>query len=102
MTDLVSARQSRVIATLRDPSGIQPKSCSDTRCGAYPRHTTPSRKNACPCTVLDPFNGAGTTGLVALRLARNYAGIELNVEYLAMSERRVRTDAPLFWQQVRS
>jgi DNA modification methylase len=55
-----------------------------------------------PCTVLDPFNGAGTTGLVALRLARNYLGIELNAEYVAMSERRVRADAPLFWQQVRS
>ena len=28
-----------------------------------------------PCTVLDPFNGAGTTGLVALRLARNVSVI---------------------------
>ncbi len=55
-----------------------------------------------PCTVLDPFNGAGTTGLVALRLGRSYIGIELNPEYVAMSERRVREDAPLFWQEVRS
>lgn len=55
-----------------------------------------------PCTVLDPFNGAGTTGLVALRFGRGYIGIELNPEYVAMSERRVRADAPLFWQQVRS
>jgi DNA modification methylase len=38
-----------------------------------------------PCTVLDPFNGAGTTGLVALRLGRHYIGIELNPEYVAMS-----------------
>lgn len=53
-----------------------------------------------PCTVLDPFNGAGTTGLVALRLGRHYIGIELNPEYVAMSERRVRQDAPLFWQEV--
>ncbi len=51
-----------------------------------------------PCTVLDPFNGAGTTGLVALRLGRNYIGIELNAEYVAMSERRIREDAPLFRQ----
>lgn len=51
-----------------------------------------------PCTVLDPFNGAGTTGLVALRLGRNYIGIELNPEYVAMSERRIREDAPLFRQ----
>jgi DNA modification methylase len=51
-----------------------------------------------PCTVLDPFNGAGTTGLVALRLGRCYVGIELNPEYVAMSERRIREDAPLFRQ----
>jgi DNA modification methylase len=49
-----------------------------------------------PCTVLDPFSGAGTTGLVALRLGRNYIGIELKPEYVAMSERRLREDAPLF------
>jgi hypothetical protein len=51
-----------------------------------------------PCTVLDPFNGAGTTGLLALRLGRHYIGIELNPEYIAMSERRIREDAPLFRQ----
>ncbi|WP_216845329.1 site-specific DNA-methyltransferase [Granulicella sp. S156] len=54
-----------------------------------------------PCTVLDLFNGAGTTGLVALRLGRQYIGIELNAEYVAMSERRVREDAPLFSQEAR-
>ncbi len=53
---------------------------------------------AAPCAVLDPFNGAGTTGLVALRLGRSYIGIELNAEYVAMSERRIREDAPLFRQ----
>lgn len=52
-----------------------------------------------PCTVLDPFSGAGTTGLVALRLGRHYIGIELNPEYVAMSERRIREDAPLFRQK---
>jgi DNA modification methylase len=47
-------------------------------------------------TVLDPFNGAGTTGLVATRLNRNYVGIELNPEYVDMSRRRITNDAPLF------
>jgi DNA modification methylase len=46
-------------------------------------------------TVLDPFSGAGTTGLVAHRLGRRYIGIELNPEYAAMSERRIYNDAPL-------
>lgn len=57
---------------------------------------------AAPCTVLDPFNGAGTTGLVALRLGRSYIGIELNPEYVAMSERRIHEDAPLFRQKEQS
>jgi DNA modification methylase len=45
--------------------------------------------------VLDPFNGSGTTGIVALRHGREYIGIELNPEYVAMSERRLRT----FWKK---
>jgi DNA modification methylase len=52
-----------------------------------------------PSTVLDPFNGAGTAGLVALRLGRSYIGIELNPEYVAMSKRRIDEDAPLFRQK---
>ena len=47
-------------------------------------------------TVLDPFSGAGTTALVADRLGRNAIGIELNAEYVAMSEARISGDCPLF------
>jgi DNA modification methylase len=47
-------------------------------------------------TILDPFNGSGTTGVVALRHQRNYIGIELNPEYAAMAERRIRNDNPMF------
>lgn len=39
--------------------------------------------------VLDPFNGAGTTGLVALQEGRGYLGIELNADYLEMTRRRL-------------
>ncbi len=46
-------------------------------------------------TILDPFSGSGTTGLVALRLGRKFIGIELNPEYATMAERRIREDAPL-------
>jgi len=35
-----------------------------------------------PCTVLDPFNGSGTTGMVALELGRCYTGIDLSPEYI--------------------
>lgn len=58
----------------------------------------PCIKAGCPRdgTVLDPFGGAGTTGLVADRLQRNAVLIELNPEYAAMAEKRIRNDAPLF------
>jgi DNA modification methylase len=49
-----------------------------------------------PCTVLDPFGGAGTTGLVADRLQRNSVIIELNPQYVEMQKRRISDDAPLF------
>ena len=43
-------------------------------------------------TVLDPFNGAGTTGLVAHRNGREYVGIELNPEYAAIAEARIMAE----------
>jgi DNA modification methylase len=46
--------------------------------------------------VLDPFGGAGTTGLVADRLGRDAILIELNPEYVAMAERRLHKDAGMF------
>lgn len=49
--------------------------------------------------VLDPFAGAGTTGLVALRLGRRFLGIELNPEYCRMARWRIQDDAPLFNQE---
>lgn len=47
-------------------------------------------------TVLDPFGGAGTTGLVAQRLGLNAVLIELNPDYAEIARKRIYTDAPLF------
>lgn len=46
-------------------------------------------------TVLDPFGGAGTTGLVADRLNRNAILIELNPAYAEMAAKRIRKEASL-------
>lgn len=46
-----------------------------------------------PGEVLDPFAGAGTTGLVARRLGRDATLIELNPDYNDMAEKRIEKDA---------
>jgi len=43
-------------------------------------------------TVLDPFNGAGTTGLVSIRKGRGYIGIELNEQYAEMTRQRLEPE----------
>jgi len=45
--------------------------------------------------VLDPFFGAGTTGLVAKQERRGYIGIELNPEYVEMARARIRRECPM-------
>lgn len=51
----------------------------------------PMIKAGCPRggVVLDPFMGAGTTGLVARKLQRNYLGIELNPVYIEIARKRI-------------
>jgi DNA methylase len=44
------------------------------------------------CTVLDPFAGSGTTGVVALRLGRSFIGIELSPAYAEMARKSLETD----------
>ena len=46
-----------------------------------------------PCKVLDPFAGAGTTGLAALRHGRDAVLIELNSEYCKIMEQRLAGEA---------
>lgn len=52
----------------------------------------------CPSggTILDPFGGAGTTGLVADRLHRSAILIELNPDFAEMARQRVTQDAGMF------
>ncbi len=54
-------------------------------------------KPGCPVggLVCDPFFGSGTVGLVALKMARNFLGIELNPSYIEMANKRL---APLIAQ----
>ncbi|WP_457797672.1 DNA-methyltransferase [Methylocystis sp. S23] len=53
---------------------------------------------ACPIggTVLDPFAGSGTTGLVARRLGIDATLIEADRAYIDIAVQRIADDAPLF------
>jgi DNA modification methylase len=48
-----------------------------------------------PCTVLDPFGGSGTTGMVALELGRKAILIELNPAYMKFANDRTNVTAGL-------
>jgi len=51
----------------------------------------PCIEAGCPVggTVIDPFFGSGTTGLVARNLGRKCIGIELNPNYVAIAKARI-------------
>ncbi len=40
-------------------------------------------------TVLDPFMGSGTTGVACKRLNRQFIGIEINKEWVAIAAKRI-------------
>jgi len=40
-------------------------------------------------TILDPFTGSGTTGVVAKKLKRNFIGFEINSEYFEIAKKRI-------------
>ena len=41
-------------------------------------------------TILDPFMGSGTTGVACVQTGRNFIGIEIDPDYYAIAERRIR------------
>ena len=57
------------------PNLIRPCILAGSRCGGV---------------VLDPFFGAGTTGLVAMQEQRGYIGIDINSEYVELARERLR------------
>ena len=47
-------------------------------------------------TILDPFFGAGTTGLVAMKMGRDCIGVELNPDYAEIARKRIADACGLF------
>lgn len=44
--------------------------------------------------VLDPFNGVGTTTLVAFKSKRKYIGIDISREYCEIAKKRIKNVPP--------
>ena len=53
-------------------------------------------------TVLDPFNGSGTTGEVSIRHNRFYIGCELNPDYVRLTKKRLSKVQPVLPQEIRT
>ena len=69
--------------------GWSPPACKGRVCSLSVAAPVPAR-------ILDPFAGAGTTGLVADRLGRDCTLIDLNTEYAEMALNRIKDDCPMF------
>lgn len=86
---------------LRSVWTVPPKGFKEAHFATFPPDLIrPCILAGCPFggTVLDPFFGAGTTGLVANGLGRNTIGIELNPEYINIAKRRLGLAVPLPWE----
>jgi DNA modification methylase len=93
------SQQQQMGANLRSVWWISPAQCREAHFAVMPEALAEICIVAgCPRggIVLDPFGGAGTTGLVADRLQRDAILIELNPEYAAIARKRICGDAPLF------
>lgn len=74
----------------RDPQ----RHCTVTKVQGYLPTCTCNAGDPIPATVLDIFNGSGTTGQVARHLGRRYIGCEINETY-ARELAAVRIETPL-------
>lgn len=81
-----------IVRNKRDVWSVTTKGFKEAHFAVFPEDLIePCILAGCPKggTVLDPFCGSGTTGVVSVRNERNFIGIELNPEYAEMSERRI-------------
>lgn len=53
-----------------------------------------------PCTVLDPFAGTATVGLVARKHNRRFVGIELKAEYIQLARKRTAEIQPVIGLEI--
>jgi site-specific DNA-methyltransferase (cytosine-N4-specific) len=95
--DAVRENNSGTVRNLRSVWTINPKPYTEAHFATFPTTLVE------PCvkagtkkgdTVLDPFTGSGTTGLVAGKMGREFIGIDLNADYIRLANDRI--EGPLF------
>lgn len=72
----------------RDPQ----RHCTVTRTVGWEPSCRCRAGSPVPCTVLDSFCGAASTGVAALRLGRHFIGVDLSGPYLDISRERLRDE----------
>jgi DNA modification methylase len=80
---------------------VTTKPCREAHFATFPKDLIePCIKAGCPenGTVLDPFGGSGTTGIVAALNNRNAVLIELNQDYINIANKRIDKELGLFKQ----
>lgn len=80
-----------MVRNKRDVWSVTTKPCKEDHFAVFPEDLIePCILAGCPVggVVLDPFFGSGTTGRVATKFNRHYIGIELNPDYIEISNRR--------------
>jgi len=58
-------------------------------CNCPVDHWTKEPQRSMPCTVMDPFAGAGTVGVVCQALGLRFIGIELQPDYIKLAIERL-------------
>jgi len=89
-------------ANKRSVWNVATKPFPEAHFATYPEELiTPCILAGCPAggIVLDPFIGAGTTGLVALSHGRQFIGFELNSDYIAIANKRLKQKFGMFYNE---
>ena len=95
--EVYPVRNKRDVWTVNVGGGYQDE--SKAHYATYPKKLIePCILAGCPegGIVLDPFNGTGTTGSVAIQWQRKYIGIDLSKDYIDMATRRLQRESDQF------
>ena len=90
--DVMGDRFVPTLSNRRDVWSIPVANYKEAHFATYPEELVELCLSAgCPeyGTVIDPFFGSGTTGVVALKQRKHFIGIELNSKYIELAKKRL-------------